>query len=128
MSRERVALVLGLFALLSSVLIALWTAASPVVPDGLGTSSEAVSGGQDRACEALLKSGPVAQIVRSRPAANRLFVDEEAWSALPKDSRRLLVSTVRCAAAREGGDYAVVYAAGTGRRLALAGSRGVILD
>lgn len=90
--------------------------------------SEVVGAGERQACEALLEAGPVAQVVLSRPATNELIVDEQAWFALPENSRRLLASTARCAALRADVDYGVVYGAKTRRRLALANSEGVILD
>ena len=89
---------------------------------------EVVGTGERQACQALLEAGPVAQVVLSRPATNELIVDEQAWFALPDNSRCLLVSTARCAALRADVDYGVVYGAKTRRRLALANSEGVILD
>ena len=127
MSRKTAARTLGVFAIALSALVAVWKE----LP-GSGTSNveepETSKADEGPACEALLRSRSVAQVVRSRPAINRLVVDEHAWFALPENSRRLLVSTARCAALQEDIDYAVVYGAKTQQRLALASAQVVILD
>jgi hypothetical protein len=81
-----------------------------------------------RACKDLMERAQGDGLVVSRPASDRIIVDERRWSDLPSISRRILASAVRCTAKPHGQAYGTVYGLRSGRRLALVHDAGVQLD
>ncbi len=77
----------------------------------------------DQRCEQFILKNIETGLVKGRPAANRVDVDEAQWRTLTESHQRKLAAAVRCAAA-DGLpgelDYGVVHGFQSGDRLAIA--------
>lgn len=103
--------------------------------DAVALSPEEIAAAEIRgkACDQSLEGLRGTGLVRDRPAANRIDVEEYNWASLPAKDKRLVAAAVRCAMlkGRESeklDDYAVVYGYRSGKRLAMATANGVSLD
>lgn len=79
------------------------------IPDAPQLSAEAVA-----ECEKFLAANARNGLIRGRPSAAQIEVDERIWNELPIKTKRIVLSAVSCAAfrrARPPGD-AYVYATG----------------
>jgi hypothetical protein len=90
--------------------------------------SEAVASFDRKPCDDLIASATAARLVKERPTAERVNVEDSLWAAFPASSKRGLALALRCSA--HGGspgelDYGVVYGYRSGKRLAMATSVGV---
>lgn len=82
-------------------------------------------------CDKLIEQAEAAGLVRDRPAANRVDVEDQLWAEMPAQSKRGLALAVRCSFTRgqprdDLDSYAVVYGYRSGKRLAQAYSSGSV--
>lgn len=83
-------------------------------------------------CNELLERAEDAGLMRRRPSANRIDVEDLQWAAFPAESKRGLLLALRCSSLNGqpggAGDYAVAYGYRSGKRLAMATSVGVSFE
>jgi hypothetical protein len=98
-------------------------------PDSRSPSQQAIQAVADpKACDDLIDQGEKAGLIKERPSAERINVEDRLWAQFPASSKRGLAMAVRCSA-KSGApgelDYGVVYGYRSGKRLAMATSVGV---
>jgi hypothetical protein len=88
-----------------------------------------VAAAQAKACDDILNDLVRKGAIKTRPAANRIDVQDRDWAMLPADQKKMIAAGVRCAAGGVGSDdYGVVYGYRSGKRLAMATNVGVSLE
>lgn len=85
-------------------------------------------------CEKALGGLEQAGLIKDRPDANRVDVEEDLWAVLPAKQKRLAAAAVRCSFLKgdigrtDFNSYAVVYGYRSGKRLAMATGSGVTIE
>jgi hypothetical protein len=128
MDRSIYAVLLGTAVMIAAVVF--WNqsvAPRPVAPAPVKQAPRA----DPAPCNALLRDGEKVGLVRDRPAANRVDVDELVWASLPAKAKEGIVGAVWCSSL--GGlpapdnSFGVVYGYHTGKELAVMSEGGVSL-
>lgn len=107
------------------ILLFIWMC-STQASDQPGTDAVAVA--DPKPCDDLIEQAAKEGLVRERPSAERINVEDRLWEEFPAGSKRGLAMAVRCSATRGAPqqlDYGVVYGYRSGKRLAMATSVGV---
>lgn len=83
-------------------------------------------------CRGLLEAAEKAGIIRDRPAANRIDVEDSTWAALPSDVKDVTLQAVACevwqARVPPAGEHAVAYGYRSGKRVEMLTSVGFSRD
>jgi hypothetical protein len=121
---------------LVAIVFLLWFCADGVEKHDAGSvlATAAASPQDPTPCNRLLHEAEEVGLVRYRPSANRIDVDDRLWAQLPAGSKRGILLALRCSVldgrrdAEPLGAYTVAYGYGSGRRLAMATSVGVSFE
>lgn len=80
-------------------------------------------------CSALLEKGKEAGLIKARPSANRINVEDALWRSMPADSKNGMLAALACdafnATTLSTEQHVVAYGHRSGRRLAMLTSVGV---
>lgn len=72
------------------------------------------------------------RVIRDRPTANRIDVDDALWAQAPAKTKRLTLAAALCSALRGrasmNGDFVAAYGYRSGKRLAMITNAGVTFD
>lgn len=101
-------------------------AASPI-----SSTRPTVSRERAAQCAGVISRGISIGLIRARPAANRIDVEDAVWAAMAADVKRIVAIAVLCDMQATGAGverFSVVYGYRSGRRLALADQNGATLE
>jgi hypothetical protein len=124
-------------AIAGGIAILIWSAqpAKPViepdpwvvVPAGAVLSADALA-----TCQALLDTSAQEGLIRARPSAARINVDDRLWSEISADSKRGVLQAVACTSFHtltlRDEQYVTAYGHRSGKRLAMLTSAGIAFE